>query len=302
MSEKGPPSDSGVLYMVATPIGNLSDITLRAIEVLKTVDVIAAEDTRHARRLLDRHGIGGRPLSCHEHNEAERARQLTRRLSSGQSVALLTNAGTPVVSDPGYRVLEAAIAAGIQVVPIPGPSAAVAALSAAGLPSDAFFFVGFLPQKGARRRRRLEALAGETATLIFYEAPGRAASLLKEIAEVLGDRRVAVAREMTKRYEEFIRGTAAEVADVLGSRPALKGEFTVLAEGRGAPEEEPEDALRAAAEAALEAGGQGSARLARDLAVRFGVPRNRVYEILLEVKSELAAGSCGKGEKTDGEA
>lgn len=304
-------SVAGTLYMVATPIGNLSDITLRALEVLKAVDIIAAEDTRHTRKLLSHYNISGKLLSCHEHNEAERARDLTARLSSGQSAALLTDAGTPAVSDPGYRVLEAAIATGIRVVPIPGPSAAVAALSASGLASDAFFFAGFLPQKGAKRSTRLKQLADVTATLIFYESPHRVVSLLHEISSTLGERRVVVAREMTKRYEEFIRGAASEVADTLAQRPAVKGELTILVAGRTSGAQSQEDAdvsdamLREAVQAALEEGGTGTSRLSRDLSKRFGVPKNRVYELILELQSQSAAQreqASGKGNASNGEA
>ena len=301
--------EAGTLYMVATPIGNLADITLRALELLKTVDVIAAEDTRHTRKLLSHYHISGKLLSCHEHNEAERARDLTARLSSGQSVALLTDAGTPAVSDPGYRVLEAAIAAGIRVVPIPGPSAAVAALSASGLASDAFFFVGFLPQKGARRSSRLKQLADVTATLIFYESPHRVVPLLRDISRILGERRVVAAREMTKRYEEFIRGAASEVADILAGRPAVKGELTILVAGRteGAHQQEAaedlEALLREAVQAALKEGGPGASRLSRDLSKRFGVPKNRVYELILELQSQSGAqkeDARGKGDISNG--
>lgn len=295
--------------MVATPIGNLADITLRALEVLKAVDVIAAEDTRHTRKLLSHYNISAKLLSCHEHNEAERARDLTARLSSGQRVALLTDAGTPAVSDPGYRVLEAAIAADIRVVPIPGPSAAVAALSASGLASDAFFFAGFLPQKGARRSTRLKQLADVSATLIFYESPHRVVPFLQEISSILGERRVVVAREMTKRYEEFIRGPASEVADTLARRPAVKGELTVLVAGRVSGAHPQEDAevsealLRQAVKAALKEGGAGTSRLSRDLSKRFGVPKNRVYELILELQSQSAAQSepaGGKGDTSNG--
>lgn len=297
--------------MVATPIGNLADITLRALEVLKAVDVIAAEDTRHTRKLLSHYNISAKLLSCHEHNEAERARDLTARLSSGQCVALLTDAGTPAVSDPGYRVLEAAIAADIRVVPIPGPSAAVAALSASGLASDAFFFEGFLPQKGARRSTRLKQLADVSATLIFYESPHRVVPFLREISSTLGERRVVVAREMTKRYEEFIRGPVSEVADTLARRPAVKGELTVLVAGppSGAPPQEDPDVsearLREAVQAALKEGGAGTSRLSRDLSKRFGLPKNRVYELILELQSQSAAQNepaGGKGDASNGEA
>ncbi len=302
MAENQPASSAGLLYIVSTPIGNLADITLRALDVLKTVDIVAAEDTRHSRKLLSHHGVSARLISCHEHNERERAPQLVEKLAAGDSVALLSNAGTPTVSDPGYRVLQAAIAAGIRVVPIPGPSAAMTALSASGLPSDAFFFEGFLPQKGARRTARLKQLAELPATIIFYESPHRMTTLLEEIRELMGNRRVVLAREMTKRYEEFIRARVSEAAAVLKSRPAIKGELTLLvAAGQGGAEDDAES-LRQAVRDAMDAGESGSAGLSRDLSKRLGVPRNKIYEIILELKQELAAGSHGKGDTPHGEA
>ncbi len=302
MAEHQPASSAGTLYIVSTPIGNLADITLRALDVLKTVDMVAAEDTRHTRKLLSHYGISARLISCHEHNERERAPQLVEKLAAGNAVALLSNAGTPTVSDPGYRVLQAAIAAGIRIVPIPGPSAAMTALSASGLASDAFFFEGFLPQKGAKRTARLKQLAQLPATIIFYESPHRVTTLLEEIGELMGERRVVLAREMTKRYEEFIRARVSEAAAILKNRPAIKGELTLLvAAGQGGAPEDSEN-LRQAVRDAVSAGAAGSARLARDLSKRFNVPRNTVYEIILEIKQEIAAGSSGKGDSPHGEA
>jgi len=301
MAEQPSASSAGILYIVSTPIGNLADITLRALDVLKTVGLVAAEDTRHTRKLLAHYGISVKLISCHEHNEQERAAQLAAKLSSGLSVALLSNAGTPTVSDPGYRVLQAAIAAGIRIVPIPGPSAAMTALSAAGLASDAFFFEGFLPQKGAKRTARLKQLAEMPATIIFYESPHRVIPLLEEVLELMGDCPVVLAREMTKRYEEFLRGRAAEVAAVLASRPAIKGELTLLVSGRQARGPDDSENLRQAVSDAMAEGSTGSARLSRDLSKRFGVPRNKIYEIILKLKQESTADSSGKGESSHGE-
>jgi 16S rRNA (cytidine1402-2'-O)-methyltransferase len=198
----------GTLYIVATPIGNLEDITLRALRVLGEADLIACEDTRQTRKLLDHAGISKPAVSYHDHNEASRATELIGKLLSGANIALVSDAGTPLISDPGYRVVEAAIEAGIVVVPIPGACAAVAALSASGLPPDSFRFCGFLPPKSSQRRKLLEELANETGTLIFYEAPHRILDALDDIAEVMGTRRVVVGREITKLHEEFLRGTA----------------------------------------------------------------------------------------------
>jgi 16S rRNA (cytidine1402-2'-O)-methyltransferase len=239
---------AGTLYLVATPIGNLEDITLRAVRVLREADLIACEDTRHTRKLLDHYGISKPTVSYHEHNEAARAAELVERLVAGASIALVSDAGTPLLSDPGYRVVAAAIEAGIAVVPIPGPSAALGALAASGLATDAFRFCGFLPPKSGARRKLLEELRGEPCTLIFYEAPHRILDALSDTASVFGARRVVVARELTKMHEEFLRGTASEVREQLAARNAIKGEFTLLIDKASAVVEDltpVEDAVRA---------------------------------------------------------
>lgn len=224
---------AGTLYLVATPIGNLQDITLRAIEILKAVEVIAAEDTRHTRKLLTHHGISKPLLSYHEHNETRRAEQILDRLRGGANVALVTDAGTPGIADPGYRVISRAAAAGIPIVPIPGASALLAALAASGLPTDRFRFEGFLPAKGAARRRRLEELRDEPITLIFYESPHRMPSCAADLAAVLGERRVVVARELTKLYEEIWRGDLPELAAHAATRQ-WRGEITLIVESEAA--------------------------------------------------------------------
>jgi len=218
----------GVLYVVSTPIGNLEDITYRAVRILKEVTWIACEDTRTTRRLLDHYGIATRALSYHDHNETERAAELIERLEQGESGALVSDAGTPLLSDPGYRIVHAAAAAGIRIEPVPGPSALLAALVTSGLPTDQFHFGGFLPAKQGQRRRLLESMADESATLIFYEAPHRILETLDDIAEVLGDRPVVAARELTKMYEEVLRGTPAEIRAALSARDSVRGEFVVL--------------------------------------------------------------------------
>jgi 16S rRNA (cytidine1402-2'-O)-methyltransferase len=219
---------SGTLYIVATPIGNLEDITLRALRVLRECGLIACEDTRRTRKLLEHFGIATPTVSYHEHNEAARASELVAKIEAGASIALVSDAGTPLISDPGYRLVRAAIDAGVPVVPVPGASAALGALSAAGLPSDSFRFCGFLPPKSSPRRRVLEEMKAEAATLIFYETPHRILDALDDIAAVMGARPVAIARELTKIHEEFLRGTAAEIRATLAARPSVKGEFTVL--------------------------------------------------------------------------
>lgn len=219
---------SGTLYVVSTPIGNLEDITYRAVRILKEADLIACEDTRHTRRLMDHYGIAGPAISYHEHNEENRSLELLERLASGANVALVTDAGTPTLSDPGYRVVHAAINAGLPVVPIPGPSAALTALAGSGLPTDSFYFGGFLSAKRTRRLKTLrESLVWE-CVLIFYEAPHRLLETLEDIAEVFGERRVVIARELTKVHEEWARGSALALFRQFAGRPSVKGEITLL--------------------------------------------------------------------------
>jgi len=224
----------GTLYLVATPIGNLEDITLRALRVLREADLIACEDTRQTGKLLQHFEIIAKPMvSYHEHNEAARTVELIAKLEDGSNIALVSDAGTPLVSDPGYRLVRAAIGAGIVVVPIPGASAVLSALSGAGLPTDAFRFCGFLPPKSGQRRKALEELRGEDCTLVFYEAPHRILETLSDVSVAYGNRPVVVARELTKLHEEFVRGTADEVRAQLAARPSVKGEITLLI-GKGA--------------------------------------------------------------------
>lgn len=270
----------GTLYLVATPIGNLEDITFRAVRVLKEADLIACEDTRQTRKLLDHYGIARPTISYHEHNEAERAPDLVARLLEGATVALVSDAGMPLVSDPGYRVVKAAVESGIPVVPLPGASALVTALAASGLPTDAFHFAGFLPAKAGQRRRVLEALADEQATLVFYEAPHRIVEALREIEEALGPRPVVVARELTKLHEEFLRGTAAEVADALAAREAVKGEITLLVGRPAAPP--PDDTPLEEAVAACMRDGMARMDAIKTVARRRGLPKREVYARVAE--------------------
>lgn len=202
----------GTLYLVATPIGNLDDITLRAIKVLGDVGLIACEDTRHTRKLLTHFGINTRTISYHEHNERERAVELLERLRNGESIAVVSDAGTPGISDPGFRLVQVAIENDIRVVPVPGAAAFVSALVASGIPTDEFFFAGFLPSRATARRARLRELQGLPATLIFYEAPHRLAASLRDASEILGQRNAVVARELTKVHEEIARGSLGDLA------------------------------------------------------------------------------------------
>lgn len=220
---------TGALFIVATPIGNLEDISFRAVRTLKEADLIACEDTRRTQPLLERYAIHTELVSYHEHNEMTRAPELILQMEQGSHIALVSDAGTPIVSDPGYRLVKLAIRHNIPVVPIPGPSALVAALAASGLPLDQFRFVGFLPPKKAARRKSLRALADAEGTLVFYEAPHRAVEMIEDLAGFLGDRPLVVAREVTKIHEEFLRGSAREVVAELKKRAAVKGEITIIA-------------------------------------------------------------------------
>ncbi len=274
------------LYVVATPIGNLEDLTTRAARVLREVDVIAAEDTRHTAKLLSANAIQTPVVACHDHNEAEVAGTLVQRLVRGEQVALVSDAGTPLLSDPGYRLVRAALDAGVRVVPVPGASALTAALSVAGLPTDRFCFEGFLSAKQAQRVRQLEALAREPRTIVLYEAPHRIQALVQDVVTTLGGaREISIARELTKQYEQVWSGTASAAADALadGSIPQ-KGEFVVLI--GGAPRSDDgvtEDDRRAMSLLLQELPPGKAAALGAEL---LGKPRKVLYDIALQLKKE----------------
>ncbi|MEN8246391.1 MAG: 16S rRNA (cytidine(1402)-2'-O)-methyltransferase [Thermodesulfobacteriota bacterium] len=274
---------TGVLYVVGTPIGNLEDITLRALRTLGEVDLIAAEDTRNTRRLLTRHGINRPLISLHEHNEDRRTAELISKLGNGTAIALVSDAGTPTVSDPGYRLVKDAVAAGIRVVPIPGPSAAVAALSVSGLPTDAFLFLGFPPRKRTKRLKFLGQVAEETKTLIFYESPRRMADLLADLQDVMGERRAVLSREMTKTYEEFMRGTLNKIAAEVEKRKELKGECTLLVEGVNRHEEVSPEKLHEIVVRELAREDMGASALSRRLAGQYNISKNKVYAEILRL-------------------
>jgi 16S rRNA (cytidine1402-2'-O)-methyltransferase len=221
-------TQTGTLYLIATPIGNLEDITLRALRLLKEVDLIACEDTRHTQKLLNHFDIHTKTVSYHEHNEESRAVELVARLKEGKTIALVSDAGTPAISDPGFRLVRAAIEAGARVESVPGAVAFVTALAASGLPTDQIYFGGFLPAKTHARRARLQSLRALDATLIFYESPHRLAATLKDAFEVLGERASVVARELTKRHEEFARGRLSELIEKFSNAPQARGEFVLL--------------------------------------------------------------------------
>jgi len=270
----------GKLYLVATPIGNLEDITLRALRVLREAALIAAEDTRQTRKLLAKYDISTPSISYHEHNKQARQADLMAALEAGD-VALVSDAGTPGISDPGYELVGQAIAAGFEVVPVPGPSAPVTALVASGLPTDAFTFLGYLPRKAAERKALLETLRGETRTVILFEVPHRVQASLAEMEAILGgERRMAAARELTKLHEEFVRGTLAEVRQAIDSKPA-RGEYTLVLGPAPAGEAWPASEVRKQLAAALERG-LSRAAAARRVAEQSGWSRNEVYRLGLE--------------------
>jgi 16S rRNA (cytidine1402-2'-O)-methyltransferase len=269
----------GQLYLVATPIGNLEDITYRAVRILREADLIACEDTRQTRKLLDHYDIRKPTISYHEHNEMERTEELVSRMLAGTTIALVSDAGMPTVSDPGYRLVHASVACGVPVQAVPGPSAVLTALAASGLPTDSFHFGGFLPIKPGQRTKALEALAGEHATLIFYEAPHRILEALEAVEAVLGPRPVVVARELTKLHEEYLRGTAAEIHAVLEARDSVKGEITLLI-GK-ATEPPPDDTPLEEAVQTLIQGGVARMDAIKQVARRRGLSKREVYDQLL---------------------
>ena len=285
-----PGIDPGILYVVATPLGNRDDITLRALNILREVDLIAAEDTRKTRGLLTLHSISNNLISYHEHNEAERTPKLINKLETGLSIALVSDAGTPMISDPGYRLIEAALGSQLTVIPIPGVSAATTALSVAGLPTDSFTFVGFLAKKKTRRLRQISELASVPRTLIFYESPRRIVPLITEITDIMGNRRGVLAREMTKLHEEFIRGLLSEIANQLADRTDIRGECTLLVAGNDGDNGPSWPEVTQQIEAAVAAGQKSLSTIAREIASTAGIAKNRIYAEALKISKELDRG------------
>jgi 16S rRNA (cytidine1402-2'-O)-methyltransferase len=270
---------AGTLYLVGTPIGNLEDITFRALRVLKFVDLIACEDTRRTQKLLNYYGIRTATTSYHEHNEMTRAPELIIELEKGSDIALVSDAGMPVVSDPGYRLVKLAVRHNASVVPIPGASAFLAALAASGLPVDKFRFLGFLPSKASQRRRALEEVKTTQKTLVLYEAPHRILEMLTDARKIFGDRPVVLAREVTKVHEEFLRGTASELLDTLKKKP-VKGEFTVLVGPGAAPEQETlslAKPISAEMRQLIEGQGLNERAALKAVARARGIPRSEAY-------------------------
>jgi 16S rRNA (cytidine1402-2'-O)-methyltransferase len=269
---------SATLYIVATPIGNLEDITLRALRVLKEVDVIAAEDTRHTKKLLSHYGITTPLTSYYDHIEASKAPALLAQLQAGKTIALVSDAGTPGIADPGYRLVKGAAEAGITVVPIPGPSTLTALLSVGGLPTDRFAFEGFLPAKSGQRRKTLARLKQEERTLVFFESPHRLLDLLADLEESWGDRQIVIGRELTKLFEEVLRGTVSELRALLHGRE-IKGEVALLVAGRKAEEGQEERPPLAEEIRVLEAEGFSLKEIAHVVSERRGIPKREIYAL-----------------------
>lgn len=275
----------GILYVVATPIGNLEDITYRAVKILGSVDIIAAEDTRNTARLLSFYEIHTRLISYHDHNEDIRSEYIIELIQSGQSVALVSDAGTPLVSDPGYRVVEAASSRGIKIVPVPGPSSMLAALSVSGLPVERFVFMGFSPRSSGKRKAFIEEAGKLPCSAVYFESPHRIIDLLKDILSVSGDRPAVVARELTKMYEEIIRGSVSELIEILEKRDIIKGEI-VLVTG---PSEEKHEAVINAEDIEhqilqLIESGMKTSVVAKTVSEKTGIPRQEIYSRIIEIK------------------
>lgn len=270
------------LYLVATPIGNLDDISIRALRVLKEVDLIAAEDTRHTRKLLSHYNIHTPLTSYFEHNKRVKGEYIVSQLKQGKSVALVSDAGMPGISDPGEDLVREVIAQGLKVCPIPGPSASIAALVVSGLPTDRFIFEGFLPREKKDKRQRMNCLKAEQRTIILYESPYRLIDTLMEFLQVLGDRKAAVSREITKKYEETIRGTLSEMISYFQDNPP-KGEITLVIAGREEQKEVLIDTVQLKGEIKkLVNTGMAKKDAVKEIAMRYGLPKNQVYRLSLE--------------------
>lgn len=276
----------GTLYIVATPIGNLEDITLRALRILKEVDIVAAEDTRHTRNLLNHYGISTPLTSYHEHNEKTKARILTADLERGRNIALVSDAGTPNLSDPGYRLVREALSSGVNIVPVPGASALTAVLSASGLPIHRFVFEGFLPARKRERKERLVKIRQEPRTLVFYEAPHRLKNSLQDFLAVLGDREVVLGREVTKIYEEFIRGRLSEVIGRTDCKQ-WRGEITLVVRGSGGGKDRDTDEEIREEIQRLHRDGMRVKEIATLLAERFSCSKREIYRLALKSSEKI---------------
>jgi 16S rRNA (cytidine1402-2'-O)-methyltransferase len=274
---------TGTLYVVATPLGNLEDITLRAIRVLREVSVIACEDTRRTVKILNRYEVRTPLFIFHEYNKVRAGVSILRRLRDGENVALVSDAGTPAISDPGYELVREAIGGGVPIEVVPGPSALIAALVVSGLPTDHFTFEGFLPARREKRRKAMQNLATEKRTMIFYESPQRVTSFLREAAEIFGDRRACVVRELTKIHEEILRGTLPELDAEISRRESVRGEITIVI---GGGEKTVELSMEEIVKAALEDASGSSRDLSREIAERTGLSRKEIYAEILRQRQK----------------
>lgn len=275
----------GTLYIVATPVGNLEDITFRAIKILKEVDLIAAEDTRHSKKLLSHYDIRTKLVSCHEHNEINKTPQLITHLKNGLNIALICDAGTPSISDPGYNLVTAVAKEQINVIPIPGCSAAIAGLSVSGLPTDSFLFLGFLSKKQQKQKQALEAIKDQSVTLIFYESPRRIKNLIATMVNILGDRKAFLAREITKLHEEYIRGNLSDILKRLEEKETIKGECSLFIQGQMEQETIDEGQLEKIILDRLSTTDLGTSNLARQISNEFNLSKKQVYDMILKLNS-----------------
>lgn len=278
----------GVLYVVATPIGNMEDITFRAVRILGSVDLIAAEDTRNTARLLSHHQIKTRLISCHDHNEGIRSEYIIDLIGSGQSVAIVSDAGTPLISDPGYRVVEAAASRGVRIVPVPGASSVLAALSASGLPVERFVFMGFAPRSSGKRKAFLEESSKFQLSTVYFESPHRIIDLLKDMLAIFGDRAAVLARELTKIHEEFLRGKISEIIGKLSAKDSVRGEIVLVVsgmdEGFVLSDQKTEPDMDQEIIGLIEAGVKAS-EIAKKISEEFKMPRKVIYSKVMELKN-----------------
>jgi len=281
--DKENPQSAGTLYIVATPVGNLEDITFRAVKILNQVDLIAAEDTRHSKKLLSHYEIHTKLISCHEHNEAAKTPQLITHLKNGLDIALISDAGTPSISDPGYKLVTAVAKEKLSIIPIPGCSAAIAGLSVSGLPTDSFLFLGFLPKKQQKQKQILKDLKNQTPTLIFYESPKRIKTLINNMLNTLGDRKACLAREITKLHEEYIRGDLSDILLSLEKKEAIKGECSLFVQGQTEEKTIDKKELEKIILARISATDLGTSGLAKQISKEFNLSKKQVYDMIIRL-------------------
>ena len=276
-------NSAGTLYIVATPVGNLEDITFRAVKVLKQVDLIAAEDTRHSKKLLSHYDIKTKLVSCHEHNEANKTHQIIAHLKNGLDIALISDAGTPSISDPGYKLVTAVAKEMLPIIPIPGCSAAIAGLSVSGLPTDSFLFLGFLPKKQQKQKQALEAIKNQKPTLIFYESPRRIKTLINNMLNTFGDRKACLAREITKLHEEYLRGTLSEILKALDEKKSIKGECSLFVQGCSEEKSINQEELEKIILERLSTTNSKTSELSKQISKKFNISKKLVYDLILKL-------------------